>query len=59
LAEGIVDRKFPGQLLKSGFAGPVNLHEEYLNHRDPKLVPKHIEAIRKDIATLKKWLGWS
>jgi sugar phosphate isomerase/epimerase len=59
LSEGIVDRKYPGQLLKSGFDGPVNLHEEYLNHRDPKLVPKHVEAIRKDIATLKKWLGWS
>ncbi len=59
LSEGIVDRKFPGQLLRSGFDGPVNLHEEYLNAHDPKLVPKHIEAIRKDIATLKKWLGWS
>ena len=59
LSDGIVDRKYPGQLLKSGFDGPVNLHEEYLNHRDPKLVPKHVEAIRKDIATLKKWLGWS
>ena len=58
LSEGIVDRTYPRQLLKSGFDGPINLHEEYINHRDPKLVPKHIEAIRKDIATLKDWLGW-
>lgn len=59
LSEGIVDQKYPRQLLKSGFEGPVNLHEEYINHRDPKLVPEHVKAIRKDVATLKKWLGWS
>ena len=59
LSEGIVDRKYPRELLKSGFEGPVNLHEEYINHRDPKLVPEHVKAIRKDGATLKEWLGWS
>ena len=59
LDEGIVDRKYPRQLIKSGFTGPINLHEEYINHRDPKLVPQHIKAIRKDVATLKGWLGWS
>jgi len=59
LNEGIVDPKYPRQLIKSGFTGPINLHEEYINHRDPKLVPQHVEAIRKDVATLKGWLGWS
>ena len=59
LSEGIVDRKYPRELLKSGFEGPVNLHEEYINHRDPKLVHEHVKAIRKDVATLKEWLGWS
>jgi sugar phosphate isomerase/epimerase len=59
LDEGIVDPKYPRQLIKSGFTGPINLHEEYINHRDPKLVLQHVEAIRKDVATLKGWLGWS
>ena len=58
LAEGIVDKKYPRQLIASGFTGPINLHEEYLNHRDPKLIPQHVAAIRKDIVTLKSWLGW-
>ncbi len=58
LAEGIVDQKYPRQLIKSGFTGPINLHEEYINHRDPKLVPEHIAAIKKDVATVKDWLGW-
>jgi len=30
-----------------------------LNHRDPKMIPQHVAAIRKDIVTLKNWLGWS
>lgn len=59
LDEGIVDARYPRQLIKSGFSGPINLHEEYINHRDPKLVPQHVEAIRKDVATLKGWLNWS
>ena len=59
LDKGIVDAKYPRQLIKSGFTGPINLHEEYINHRDPKLVPQHVEAIRKDVATLKGWLNWS
>ena len=59
LDEGIVDEKYPRQLIKSGFSGPINLHEEYINHRDPKLVLQHVEAIRKDVATLKGWLNWS
>ena len=59
LDEGIVDAKYPRQLIKSGFTGPINLHEEYINHRDPKLVPQHVEAIRKDVTTLKGWLNWS
>ncbi|MDE0821916.1 MAG: hypothetical protein OSA95_12395 [Opitutales bacterium] len=49
---------FPGHG-RGGFTGPINLHEEYINHRDPKLVPQHIEAIRKNVAMLKGWLNWS
>ena len=59
LSEGIVDKKYPRQLIASGFTGPINLHEEYLNHRDPTMIPQHVDAIRKDIVTLKSWLGWS
>ncbi len=56
LADGIVDRQFLKRLVQSGYTGPINLHEEYIDHRDPKLVPQHIEAYRRDLATLREWL---
>lgn len=56
-AEGSrVDPKFFELLASSGFAGPISLHEEYLDHRDPKLVPRHLEALRSDLSTLRRWL---
>ena len=57
LGEGRVDPKFFAMLAESGFNGPVSLHEEYLDHRDPALVPKHMDAIKKDWSVLKKWLS--
>ena len=59
LAEGIVDKKYPGQLIKSGYSGPINLHVEYLKPFNKENVPNQIVAIKKDILTLKEWLNWS
>ena len=57
LGEGRVDAKFFELLTETGYAGPISLHEEYLDHKDPALVPKHLDAIKKDLAVLKKWLS--
>ena len=57
LGEGHVSADFFQMLKKSDFNGPVSLHEEYLDHRKPELVPTHLKAIKDDLATLKKLLG--
>ena len=59
LAEGIVDQKYPAQLIRSSFTGPINLHVEYLKPFTKENVPNQIAAIKRDSATLKRWLGWS
>ena len=59
LSEGIVDRKYPAQLIASGYTGPINLHVEYLKPFNKENVPNQIAAIKRDSATLKQWLGWS
>ncbi|TWT65496.1 sugar phosphate isomerase/epimerase family protein [Crateriforma conspicua] len=56
LGQGMVDPAFFKMLAESEFSGPVSLHEEYLDHADPALVPKHIDAIRDDLATLDRWM---
>jgi sugar phosphate isomerase/epimerase len=56
LGQGRVDPKFFRMLAESGFAGPISLHEEYLDHRPPELVPQHWAAIQQDFDTLKQWL---
>ncbi len=57
LGEGVVDPQFFKLLKSTHFTGPVNLHVEYLGHKDPEIVPKVIEATRKDFAALKALLG--
>lgn len=57
LGDGLVDLKFFDMLAKTNFTGPISLHEEYLDHKDPKLVPQHLEAMKKDLAVLKKAIG--
>ena len=59
LAEGIVDRKYPAQLIASGYTGPINLHVEYLKPFNKENVPNQIAAIKRDSVTLKRWLDWS
>ena len=56
LGTGLVDRDFFSMLAKTGFNGPISLHEEYLDHRKPELVPDHLAAIKQDLATLRTWL---
>jgi len=58
LGEGNIDKGFPRRLVKSGFAGPVNLHQEHITPRTRAMVPKQLAAIKKDVATLRRWLGW-
>lgn len=58
LGEGRVDGKeFVKLLAQTDYDGPISLHEEYLNHKDPELVPQHLAAMKKDLATLNGWLG--
>jgi sugar phosphate isomerase/epimerase len=56
LGEGYVDKSFFKMLSEVGYTGPISLHEEYLDHRDPKLVPDHLAAMKKDLGVLKGWL---
>jgi sugar phosphate isomerase/epimerase len=56
LGQGLIKPMFFKMLADSDFTGPISLHEEYLDHNDPALVPRHLEAIKKDLTTLKKML---
>jgi sugar phosphate isomerase/epimerase len=57
LGKGQVDMKFFDMLAATKFDGPISLHEEYLDHRDPKLVDQHLAAIKTDFATLNQALS--
>jgi len=56
LGKGRVEQRFFRMLRDSNFQGPVSLHEEYLDHRKPELVPEHLAALKSDLAQLKAWL---
>ena len=57
LGDGRIDPIFFRTLTGSGFNGPISLHEEYLDHRNPDLVPQHLAAIKADLATLRTMLA--
>ena len=57
LGEGNISAEFFKLLAASDFKGPISLHEEYLDHRKPELVPEHLSAIKRDFATLETMLG--
>lgn len=57
LGDGLVSKDFLRTLKSMNFDGPISLHEEYLDHRKPELVPAHLEAMKKDLSVLKKWIG--
>ncbi|MDF1859014.1 MAG: sugar phosphate isomerase/epimerase [Verrucomicrobiales bacterium] len=55
LGTGRVDYpKFFSLLEKSHYNGPISLHMEYKDHRDPKVLPESIEAIKADLESLRK-----
>ncbi|MCB1235183.1 MAG: sugar phosphate isomerase/epimerase [Verrucomicrobiae bacterium] len=56
LGTGGVDKGFYKTLLKSGFTGPVSLHVEYFDHKDPSKAGEAVESIGSDFATLKSYL---
>ena len=56
LGTGRIDPKFFKMLAATGFSGPISLHEEYLDHRKPELVPEHLTAIKTDLAALRTML---
>lgn len=57
LGTGQVDYpRFFSMLKKSGFDGPISLHMEYMDHRDPTLLQKAIAAIKQDRETLLELL---
>lgn len=56
LGQGQISPGFFKMLMKTGFRGPISLHEEYLDHQNPELVPKHLAAMKQDLRTLKAWL---
>ena len=48
--------EFFKKLKTKKFDGAVSLHEEYLDHKKPELVPQHWQAIETDLKTLKSLL---
>ena len=54
LGEGRVDPHYAQMLMKSGFTGVISLHKEYGMTDE---VPKQLDALRKDFATLQGWLS--
>lgn len=56
LGTGLVPNEFFKKLKTKKFDGAVSLHEEYLDHKKPELVPQHWQAIETDLKTLKSLL---
>jgi sugar phosphate isomerase/epimerase len=54
LGKGRVDKNFFNDVKRSGFAGPISLHVEYL---DKAGVDENLAAMKSDLATLRKWLA--
>tara|TARA_R110002049_G_scaffold4601_6_gene32886 strand:+ start:86275 stop:87177 length:903 start_codon:yes stop_codon:yes gene_type:complete len=59
LGQGHVSKNFFEMLRDIQFDGPVSLHEEYIDHKKPELVPDHLAAIKRDFDQLDQWLGAS
>lgn len=58
LGQGRVGRDQYKSLHRSGTGSlPISLHEEYLDHSDPSLVPQHLAAMKRDLDLLKSWNG--
>ena len=53
LGEGIVSKQMYSGIKKDKIQGPINLHVEYLSHKDPANEPKFKEAFKRDIKKLR------
>ena len=54
LGSGRIDPTFFSMLKRDRFAGPISLHVEYLPRKGTEA---NIDALRRDLGVLKKWLG--
>ncbi|MFV2069287.1 MAG: sugar phosphate isomerase/epimerase family protein [Pirellulales bacterium] len=56
LGDGRVGKSFFKLLKQSDFKGPLSLHMEYIDHRDPALIEQSLQAIAHDLKVLKSFL---
>jgi sugar phosphate isomerase/epimerase len=57
LGEGKAAGELFQKVKKDGLPPVISLHTEQIDHVNPALLPKRIEAIGRDIATLQTWLA--
>lgn len=55
LGEGIAKPIFMA-IQRDGLIGPLSLHVETIDHKDPTLQAQRWEAVARDVATLRTWL---
>lgn len=56
LGEGISQPLFRA-IQRDGLIGPLSLHVEYIDHRDPSLQEQRWQAVVKDVQTLRRWIA--
>lgn len=56
LGQGRIPASYYKMLADTGFQGPMSVHVEYLNHKDPAMQPQFRKAIQEDLASLRKTL---
>ncbi|XZE20629.1 sugar phosphate isomerase/epimerase family protein [Pirellulaceae bacterium SH449] len=57
LGTGDVSQKLFARLKRNPLPGPISLHMEYTDHKDPASLPAAMDAYRRDRATLRELLG--
>lgn len=60
LGTGMVNYpQFFSMLRKTNYTGPISLHMEYKDHRDPELLKESIAVIRQDHKILRNLMGFT
>ena len=54
LGTGLIPSEYYRMLAKSGFDGPMSIHVEYLDHKDPANHGRFRDAIRDDLVALRR-----
>ena len=57
LGHGHQARSLFQRLRADDIQGPLSLHMEHIDHRDPALLSNRIEATARDISTLREWIA--